>query len=594
MFIDYNNDWTDHHKQRDIVEIANSIIEKSIDKIHENKIDVYYSNNFSRYELSLLLRWPIYVAVNTFIDRLLTVFYNNKINYYNISDVNNSFKYFEGTYQSVNSYYNNYELNKSILCKIHNILSKNSNKFNSNFAKTSSNNQKKIIKKLSIKKIKKNFLKVIFYFTRNLKYYSFTFLLFSIQLFYFNNVIYEGDKWLKQIYPINSRFQGFKNKNYPLMNVTRRNIRKCLYDVFFQNIDKLNINFKDQSLKKDISSLFSKWIDQSLSFPVIEGLQERINFYSRILNKSRIREVHSCTGYFYNDNLKILSILAKRNKAILIAHEHGVDNFLNYFPSKENPNQYKGLNQLMVVDYYCAWGKGKIHDGFNEVEKKYKTKIINIGSVYLSRLNKWKKNSINKENFTVLYPSGPLRNFMASLEEISPQKNFLHKRKISYFLKNMLNKYPGMKILYKSFMGTGLEYDPLLDILFNQFSEGRIQICYDSPIDLIPKIDIVFFDMISTGFGEALNMEAPTLVYINKNNYVEASQYGKKINKMFQKAKTLFYEEQEGAKALDNILNNFKEYKKQLKEPRDIFIKELAFPVNKFQFKNNIIKMING
>ena len=63
---------------------------------------------------------------------------------------------------------------------------------------------------------------------------------------------------------------------------------------------------------------------------------------------------------------------------------------------------------------------------------------------------------------------------------------------------------------------------------------------------------------------------------------------------MFQSAKILFYEEQEGAKALDNILNNFKEYKKQLKEPRDIFIKELAFPVNKFQFKNNIIKMING
>ncbi len=157
----------------------------------------------------------------------------------------------------------------------------------------------------------------------------------------------------------------------------------------------------------------------------------------------------------------------------------------------------------------------------------------------------------------------------------------------------MLNKYPGMKILYKSFFETGLENDPLVDILSNQFSEGRIQICYDSPIDLIPKIDLVFFDMISTGFGEALNMEVPTLVYINKHNYLVASQYGKKINKLFQRAKTLFYEEQEGEKALDNILNNFKEYNKQLKEPRDIFIKELAFPVDKFKFKNNIIKMIN-
>ena len=132
MFLDYNNDWTDHHKKRDIVEISNSIIEKSIDKIHENKIDVYYCNNFSRYELSLLLRWPIYVSVNTFIDRLLSVFHNNKMNYYNISDEFNSFKYFKDTFYSVESYYNNYELNKSILCKIHNILNKDSNKFNIN------------------------------------------------------------------------------------------------------------------------------------------------------------------------------------------------------------------------------------------------------------------------------------------------------------------------------------------------------------------------------------------------------------------------------------------------------------------------------
>ena len=47
MFLNYNNDWTKHLKQRDVVEISNSIVEKSIDKIYENKIDVYYSNNFS-------------------------------------------------------------------------------------------------------------------------------------------------------------------------------------------------------------------------------------------------------------------------------------------------------------------------------------------------------------------------------------------------------------------------------------------------------------------------------------------------------------------------------------------------------------------
>ena len=68
----------------------------------------------------------------------------------------------------------------------------------------------------------------------------------------------------------------------------------------------------------------------------------------------------------------------------------------------------------------------------------------------------------------------------------------------------------------------------------------------------------------------------------------------KKTNKMFQSAKALFYDEQEGSKALDYILNNLEEYKKQLKKPRDIFINELAFPVNKLQYKINIKNMING
>ena len=128
---------------------------------------------------------------------------------------------------------------------------------------------------------------------------------------------------------------------------------------------------------------------------------------------------------------------------------------------------------------------------------------------------------------------------------------------------------------------------------FSEFMPITKDLLDRGPINLIPDIDIVFFDMLSTGFAEALTMEAPSLVYNSTFNYEQASQYGKKINKMFQNVRTLFYEEQEGLKALENILNNFKKYKKQLKEPRDIFIKKLAFPVNELQFKNNINKMIN-
>ena len=97
------------------------------------------------------------MAVNTFIDRLLSVLHNNKMNYYNISEEFNSFKYFKDTFLSVESYYNNYELNKSLLCKIHNILNKDSNKFNIKSDNTFNNSHKNIIEELSIKKVKKIF-----------------------------------------------------------------------------------------------------------------------------------------------------------------------------------------------------------------------------------------------------------------------------------------------------------------------------------------------------------------------------------------------------------------------------------------------------
>ena len=61
--------------------------------------------------------------------------------------------------------------------------------------------------------------------------------------------------------------------------------------------------------------------------------------------------------------------------------------------------------------------------------------------------------------------------------------------------------------------------------------------------EILDISDIVFLDMISTGFAEALNIEVPTLVYSNKFHYEQASQYGKKINKMFQNAGVLFYDE---------------------------------------------------
>ena len=83
---------------------------------------------------------------------------------------------------------------------------------------------------------------------------------------------------------------------------------------------------------------------------------------------------------------------------MLIALEHGVDNFTNYFPSNKFPNQYKFLNQL-VVDYYGFWGKGKIKV-FNK-NKFYEQQNLQIDSSKAKKLLNWNTSYSTKKTVEV-------------------------------------------------------------------------------------------------------------------------------------------------------------------------------------------------
>ena len=76
-----------------------------------------------------------------------------------------------------------------------------------------------------------------------------------------------------------------------------------------------------------------------------------------------------------------------------------------------------------------------------------------------------KKSEIDVNNMTLLYPSGPLRDYMACLEEITPEKNYAHKINITKLLKRLLQKYSGLKVLYKTFPGIDSCNDPFMEIL---------------------------------------------------------------------------------------------------------------------------------
>ena len=151
----------------------------------------------------------------------------------------------------------------------------------------------------------------------------------------------------------------------------------------------------------------------------------------------------------------------------------------------------------------------------------------------------------------------------------------------------MLNKYPGMQLIYKCFIGTDLKHDPITDILKNEISSGRLKIYFDPPIKLMPEVDIMFFDMISTGFAEAININTPAIVFDNKNMKNTISKKGLKINKLLEKSHCLFYNKFQAEKSFEFVLKNTKKFNLMTKKPKQMFLQDLAFPVNEKQFIRN-------
>ena len=84
-------DWTNHYDRKQLVEISNKIIEELIKSIHSSKLSVYESYNLTVDEIGIILRWPIYVSVNTFIERYIRAkYYHKKIIFQKIHTVKNS------------------------------------------------------------------------------------------------------------------------------------------------------------------------------------------------------------------------------------------------------------------------------------------------------------------------------------------------------------------------------------------------------------------------------------------------------------------------------------------------------------------------
>ena len=105
-------------------------------------------------------------------------------------------------------------------------------------------------------------------------------------------------------------------------------------------------------------------------------------------------------------------------------------------------------------------------------------------------------------------------------------------------------------------------------------------------------VDIVLFDTLTTGFGEAVSIGVPAIVYDNKFDYKTITNDGKKINDLLHYNNIIFYNEDEGVKTIELILKHYNLFYKNSIESIIEFQNLLAYPRSKKEF-NEILKKNN-
>ena len=125
-----NLDWTDYFDKKELVEYSKAIIDELIQSIHSRMLPVFSKHNLTVDELGILLRWPIYFAVNTFIERLIRSMYLIEINaekYY--PSMNYAPRYFRNVAEAASAYYNDIVMNEKLMNDIRLSINKDNNSF---------------------------------------------------------------------------------------------------------------------------------------------------------------------------------------------------------------------------------------------------------------------------------------------------------------------------------------------------------------------------------------------------------------------------------------------------------------------------------
>ena len=573
-------DWTNSFDQKEINEFSNNVTNYFLDELTNLKLSHHSELNLSRKEIELIYRRSLSLSISTFTERLLRTICNNKqFQKINLTKDKLIIKRYACLIEATLNYYNNEELNRHYMEKLQSVI------FNSGitqdieniFYKPNIYNKEKN----KIKLINKKFAKVKIF----LVFYLKAFYKKLILLFYKPNYLYDSTKQLDLIFSHHTKFL-----HYPFFyvhnidEVSRSKIRNIAEKIFKNKYSKF-LNDDDGFKEKLISELFAYWIESSIPFSLLETLKNRYYYYQKFIKLIKIKYFHANTGFIHNENIKIFCVLAKRKNIKIIGHEHGANNFI--VAGKNNfMSHYDSIDQFLFCDHFMGWGKDKVSDKWVNIKRDYNTQIHELGSVYLNSLKLNNKAKRIKNSFLILYCASQFRKYMTNLEQMTPEKNYIHKKNVAVFLKKIININSRIKIIYKPFPENtkNKSSDPIYEKMSNEIDLKKIEITNEESTKIMKKSDLVIFDLISTGFVEALNIGKPSIVFSNKFENSRASEKGRQINDILCKNGIIFYNDKEGINTVKRVLSNYNRFQEDTKDCIDIVKNNLGHPITKIRF----------
>ncbi|MEN6318295.1 MAG: hypothetical protein ABFD82_06020 [Syntrophaceae bacterium] len=551
-------DWTDYFDISTVIREVNDLIDDLILEIHGKRLKIHAA--LSVQELALIYRFPVHVGANIFIERLFRVAYSREMNWFqSYPEVSYVDRYFKYTDEAIAAYYTDFDLNKKLLHQIFIILGGPSRHEGMRLPKAATSQHSFPCATKSMSEKAKEILKSL----------AESYVEISTP-----EVVGEYSNWMREILPFSKmhRFE-FPVRQYPVDENARQQIRDCCRHVFRRRIGEFPIRLEKQQIPA-LEKLFAGLIDRILPQSVVEGLTERFTFFEKKIAGWNVKQVHSFIGYYYKENFKIFAILARRRGSLLIGFAHGASNPICTYKQSRN--------ELAFLDIYFTWGKND-SSWMKGNLKQERLKMVDSGSTYLSTITKWKKTRIDPENVSILFPSGPLMDFMGDLQEITPEVNYQNRLNVILLFKKLWESYPKLKVLYKPFPGTYTN-DPARSLFEEEFKRGSVELIQEKPSTLYEAVDIVLWDTISTGFCESISSGVPTLVFQSRSEYDQAVPLGKSLDEALTACGMLFYDVDTGIKSFQRIINELDSFLQGRIEAVRKFQEATAYPITKQEF----------